>query len=83
MSLLAAKGGHLEVLKYASENGCLWHRHTAWKAAEGGRLEVLKYAHKIGKELSNVPLCQIARDSNNEKMIQWAHANGIRCTCHL
>ena len=36
-----AAGGHLEVLKYAHENGCPWY-----KDIYGGHLEVLKYAHE-------------------------------------
>ena len=45
---LAARGGHLEVLKYLHENGCPWNEDTCWHAAEGGHLEVLKYAHEKG-----------------------------------
>jgi hypothetical protein len=43
-----AKGGHLEVLKYAHENGCPWSLWVCAYAAEGGHLEVLKYAHENG-----------------------------------
>ena len=44
----AAKGGHLEVLKWARENGCPWDVGTCACAAEGGHLEVLKWARENG-----------------------------------
>src|SRR5271166_6043683 len=37
--LLAARGGHLEVLKWARENQCPWNRSTCTNAALGGHLE--------------------------------------------
>ena len=40
----AAWGGHLEVLKWARENGCPWNVSTCANAARGGHLEVLKWA---------------------------------------
>ena len=39
-------GGHLEVLKWARENGCQWDEWTCATAAEGGHLEVLKWARE-------------------------------------
>ena len=45
---LAAKGGHLAVLKYAHEHGCPWNWQTCANAAENGHLEVVKYAHENG-----------------------------------
>jgi len=44
----AAEGGHLEVLKWARENGCPWDERTCANAAEGGHLEVLKWARENG-----------------------------------
>jgi hypothetical protein len=44
----AARGGHLEVLKYAHENRCPWDWKTCADAASGGHLECLKYAHENG-----------------------------------
>ena len=42
----AAHGGHLEVLKWARENGCPWDEITCTWAAEGGHLDVLKWARE-------------------------------------
>ncbi|CAN0425465.1 unnamed protein product, partial [Laminaria digitata] len=36
----AAKGGHLEVLKWARSQKCQWNEQTCMVAAEGGHLEV-------------------------------------------
>jgi len=44
----AAEGGHLEVLKWARENGCPWDKQTCAYAAKGGHLEVLKWARENG-----------------------------------
>ena len=39
---------HLDVLKFAHENGCPWDRKTCEMAACRGHLDVLKYAHENG-----------------------------------
>ena len=44
----AAKYGHLEVLKWARENGCPWDEVTCAYAAKGGHLDVLKWARENG-----------------------------------
>ena len=44
----AAWGGHLEVLKWARENGCPWNRRTCSYAAAGGHLEMLQWARENG-----------------------------------
>lgn len=38
---LAAKGGHLEILKWLRERECYWDQDTCSGAAEGGHLETL------------------------------------------
>src|SRR2546427_226255 len=40
----AAMNGHLEILKWARENGCKWETWTCAYAAKNGHLEVLKWA---------------------------------------
>lgn len=39
--LYAAKNGSLEILKWASENGCPWYEFTCAYAAQNCHLEVL------------------------------------------
>ena len=48
----AAKGGHLEVLKWAHANGCPWDAKTCETAAWNGHLETLKWAHANGCPLN-------------------------------
>ena len=40
--------GHLEVLKWARENGAPWDEWICAHAAEGGHFEVLKWARENG-----------------------------------
>jgi hypothetical protein len=44
----AAKGGHLECLRYAHENGCKWNESVCASSALGDYLECLRYAHENG-----------------------------------
>ena len=44
----AAKGGHLEVLKWARANDCPWGALTCAWAAKCGHLEVLQWARENG-----------------------------------
>jgi hypothetical protein len=45
---LVAKGGHLEVLRWAREHDCPWDGLTCVRAAAGGHLEVLRWARETG-----------------------------------
>jgi hypothetical protein len=45
---LAAKSGHLDILKWARENGCPWNEWTCFYAVENDHLEVLKWARENG-----------------------------------
>lgn len=47
-ALKLASRGHLEILKYAHENGCPWDQWSCRGAAKNGQMEVLKYLHKSG-----------------------------------
>jgi hypothetical protein len=44
----AASGGHLDVLRYARENGCPWDERTCAHAAASGSIECLRYAREHG-----------------------------------
>jgi hypothetical protein len=43
--MVAAYGGHLEVLQWARTNGCPWDETTCARAAMCEHLEVLQWAH--------------------------------------
>ena len=45
--------GHLEVLKWARDNGCDWNERTCASAALRGHLEVLKWAQENGCKWDN------------------------------
>ncbi len=48
VAMYAARGGHLDVLRWAREHDCPWDDGTCWSAAEGGHLEVLQWARAHG-----------------------------------
>jgi hypothetical protein len=51
MCEIAAKGGHLETLKWAGESGLPWDYDPCARAAEGGHLEVLQWVVKRGSSV--------------------------------
>jgi hypothetical protein len=67
--MYAAGNGHLDCLKYAHENGCIWDEDTCWQAAFSGNLDCLKYAIE-----NNCPYDKqecINRAKNNEEIINY------------
>jgi uncharacterized protein YabN with tetrapyrrole methylase and pyrophosphatase domain len=56
----AAENGHLEVLKWARENGCPWNKDTCMNATREGHLEVLKWARENGCPWDELTLCDAA-----------------------
>ena len=44
----AARGGHLELLKYLREKGCTWNERTCAAAAQEGHVHVLEYLRTNG-----------------------------------
>ena len=83
---LAARGGHLEVLKWAREQGCPWLRKHSicYDAAGGGHLDVLKWARAHNFRW-NAQLCALAAEGGHLQVLMWARANGCpwdpRITC--
>ena len=71
----AARGGHLEVLKWARENGCPWDERMCTYAAEGGHLEVLKWARENGCPWDE-KMCWDAAYGGHLEVLKWARANG-------
>ena len=57
----AAKGGHLEVLKWVRENGCSWDDRVCRNAAREGHIKVLGWAMKNG---GNWVACSFERSDN-------------------
>jgi hypothetical protein len=71
----AAKGGHLEVLKWARENECPWDWRTCAYAAEGGHLEMLKWARANGCPWDEYT-CVHAALGGHLEVLKWARENG-------
>ena len=70
----AARGGHLNILKWARANGSPWYRHTAAYLAEGGHLEALKWVMTNGyRWKSNI--CEYAAKGDQLEVLEYARAN--------
>ncbi|KAJ1622968.1 hypothetical protein T492DRAFT_912975 [Pavlovales sp. CCMP2436] len=74
-SHLAARGGHLEVPRYAHEHGCPWKSDTCTGAALGGHLEVLRYVHEHGCPWDSWTCHGAAREGHLE-VLRYAHEHG-------
>ena len=72
----AAAGGHLEVLKYAHENGCPWDERTCYEAAGGGHLDVLKYLHEQGCPWDEWTYQAAAREGHLD-VLKYLHEEGF------
>ena len=46
--MAAAKKGHLDVLRWARENGCPWDNETTHQAVRGGHRKVFQWARQNG-----------------------------------
>ena len=71
----AARDGHLEVLKWARQNGCPVNADTCVAAAEGGNLEVLQWLRQNGCPW-DAETCTVAAGGGHLKVLQWARENG-------
>jgi hypothetical protein len=71
----AAIGGHLELLKWARENGCPLHKWTCWHAAKGGHLEMLKWLRE-NECLWPWEMTHYAARNGHIEVMQWLHENG-------
>jgi len=74
---LAAKGGHLSILKYALEIGFDFSNslNICFNAAKGGQLHVLQWARANGCPW-NIYICSQAAKGGHLHVLQWARANG-------
>ena len=72
----AAKNGHLEVLRWLVENGCLWDSFACEFAALNGHLEVLKWAKEAGGPWQNPDVCSGAARKGHLEVLKWARENG-------
>ena len=84
----AAKGGHLELLKFLKSSGCELKDHIHDSATIGGHLEVIKWLSKNGcpRSLHTSSTCFNAAKYGHLEVLKWARENGCqwdRYTCHV
>ena len=82
-SVFAARGGHLEVLRWAHEHGCPLSVITCSEAASGGHLRVLQYAREHGCPWdvgAARGTCAFAAIGGYLELLRWAHEHGCRGT---
>lgn len=72
----AARGGHLELLKYLREKGCGWSKNTFIRAARGAHLHVLKWLRECECPLDIDSMSYPAARSGSLETLQWVHDNG-------
>ena len=73
---LAARGGHLEVLKWLHNTGCPCDTYTCRAAASGGYLEVLNWLHNQGCPWDEWNVCHAAAAGGNLEVLTWLHNSG-------
>jgi hypothetical protein len=74
---MAAKNGHMKVLKHAHENGCPWDKDTHPWAAGYGHWEVFTYAHENKCQWDHGTGAMAAENGHMEAL-KSAHDNGCR-----
>ena len=71
----AAKGGQLDLLKWARARGYPWCEKTCHAAAENGHLEVLQWARAHGCPWDE-RTCEKAAENGHLEVLQWAQEQG-------
>lgn len=75
ISIAAAKGNHLELLKRLRKNGCPWDEETLDIAVSENNFELSKWAFENGCPLSD-SIITFAISSNNIELIKWLRSIG-------
>ena len=70
-----AEGGHLEILRWAHENGCPWDEDTCAAAARCEDLAVLQWLRENGCPW-DAETCWSAVDMGDVEVLRWARENG-------
>ncbi len=76
--MLAAKNGHLEVLKYLRSAGCPWDKWVCNYAAKHGHLEVIKYAMSAGCPC-DIWTCSYAAKHGHLEVLKYVRSSGYPC----
>ncbi len=76
---VAARGGHLNILEWARENGCRLGEETFSAAASGGHLDCLKWLRKCGCLFNTTNTCSNAASGGHLDCLKWLR----ECGCLL
>nr|UDO47193.1 ankyrin repeat [Pandoravirus massiliensis] len=71
----AAVHGHLDVIKYASENGCPWHYGVCAAAEAYGHVDCLRYAYEAGCHWRGE--CDEAAGNGHTDVLRYATEKGL------
>lgn len=71
----AARGGHLEVLKWLREKGCPWDEEVCAAAARGGHIETLRYLRDNGCPWDE-GTCNLAAVGGHLSVLEFARDRG-------
>jgi hypothetical protein len=74
----SARGGHLEVLKWAYENECILSSWTSEIAAKAGHLDVLKWIYNKNKSLLDVSIITQRAARNGHKHLNMEEQRRLR-----
>ena len=78
----AARGGHLETVKWLHRDNCPWDEATCAAAARGGHLDVLQWARENGCPWDE-ETCAAAASGGHLDVLQWARENGVLGMIHV
>jgi hypothetical protein len=70
----AARGGHLDIIKYYYNNGLEWYDYCSKVAANRGHLNVLEYVHKDLRPLSRQAKLDCAYSTRNIAVLEFIHS---------
>ncbi len=77
---LAAKGGHVECLRFARDNGASWGSFNMFNAASfaanAGKLDCLRYALENGCPAYG-GMCNVATRSGSAECLRYLHERGF------
>ena len=80
----AAKGGHLDVLKWLRSQNCHWSEDTCRDAASGGHLDVLKWLRSQDPPCPwNEWTCRTAAKRGHLDVLKWLRSQKPPCPWNL
>lgn len=75
----AARGGHVKIIYWLRQHGCLWNEMVCAEAAKGGHFRLLRWLVKRGCPWDEMT-CAHAAEGGYLEIIKWSVANGAKPT---